>query len=114
MLFERYQFQTHKLNGLDWKVTYDRLTSRFNVYANSKKIYSCLLLFISFRNKKLLVQGEEYHLKVIWLLLWRAKLAGPNGDIIDELLEIRRRKSLVVITFMALLIIVKIIMTITR
>ncbi len=55
MLFKRYQSQAHQLNGLEWKVTYDRLTSRFKLFANDKQIYSCLLLFLSFRNNKLLV-----------------------------------------------------------
>ncbi|MCK7458900.1 hypothetical protein [Idiomarina aminovorans] len=93
-MFKRKQQQTHQLESQKITVSYDRLTSRFLITSNNEVIYSRLLFFIPFLTLKVTISDETYRLKVLSLIIWRAKLEKNGHLVIPELLERRRSKSI--------------------
>ncbi len=119
MIFERLQRQTHQVNTSQFEVSYDRLTTRFNIVSGEKLLYSKLLLFWPFHKARFEFQTSQpnnkvqyYEVRIFWFIFWSAKLysyspvplaVDPSSAkeaqlsstiVVPELLEIRRRKSI--------------------
>ncbi|WP_244213081.1 hypothetical protein [Idiomarina ramblicola] len=93
-MFKRIQEQTHQLGDTQITVSYDRLTSRFVITSGSEVSYSKLLFFIPFTTSKVSISQTIYSVKILSLIIWRAKLLHNGLTVIPELLEKRRSKSI--------------------
>lgn len=93
-MFKRIQEQTHQLGDTQITVSYDRLTSRFVITSGSEVSYSKLLFFIPFTTSKVSISQTTYSVKILSLIIWRAKLLHNGLTVIPELLEKRRSKSI--------------------
>lgn len=103
MKFERTQTQSHKVANSTLHVFYDRLSTKFVLKENDKPIYSAFLGLLPIRKSVILINGEFYTIKIFWLLLWQSKIVRKNDVIINELLNRRRRQSIVLLIYMALI-----------
>ncbi len=74
-------------------ICYDRFTTRFSVISQTKPVYHCWLGLWPFRRVNLILNQQPYQLRIFWFILWRARLKGPVGFKIDELLNARKRQS---------------------
>ena len=108
MAFERIQKQSHTIEDTSISVSYDRFTTRFEIKSSTEVIYSSLLLFFPIRNAKILINNQEYSLKILWFLLWRSKLTNSEGIVVKELLYRRRKKSIGLFIYFLLITMVKI------
>jgi hypothetical protein len=103
MNFERIQSQKHEIADSTIDVLYDRFTTKFVVKENSALIYSAFLGICPIRKSEIVVNGNSYSLEIFWLLLWRSKIINKGSVVINELLARRRRQSIVVLIYMAII-----------
>jgi hypothetical protein len=103
MNFERIQSQKHEIADSTIDVLYDRFTTKFVVKENNALIYSVFLGICPIRKSEIVVNGNSYSLEIFWLLLWRSKIINKGSVVINELLARRRRQSIVVLVYMAII-----------
>ena len=101
MAFVRTQVAHHKIDSSVVRVSYDRLTSKFEIKESDKLIYSAYLAFMPIRKSEITINGKTYQIKIFWLLLWQSKLQDDNGVVVSELLESRRKKSVILLFYFA-------------
>mgnify|MGYP003663781251 CR=1 FL=1 len=103
MAFERIQKQTHTISGLMVIVSYDRFTTRFNIMCEDELLYSSLIL-LPIKKTKIFINNQEFTLKIFWLILWKSQLLDIDGSVaIKELLARRRKKSIGLLIYFALI-----------
>lgn len=102
-MFKRMQQQTHLLGHTQITVSYDRLTSRFVITSGSEVSYNKLLFFIPFTTSNVLISQTTYSVKILSLIIWRAKLLNNETVVIPELLEKRRAKSIGYLVYSSLM-----------
>jgi len=103
MRFERIQTQRHEVSDSTIDVLYDRFTTKFVVKENNAPIYSAFLGIGPIRKSGIVVNGSSYTLEITWLLLWQSKLKSKDSVVINELLARRRRQSIVMLIYMAII-----------
>jgi len=103
MKFERVQNQSHEFGDCTVDVSYDRFTSKFQLREREVVIYSAYLFWLPFRRKKLSIGANSYQLTIFWLILWSSKLHNDDGVLIKELLWWRRRKSINLLIYIAII-----------
>lgn len=103
MGFVRVQTQQHKLDSSVLEVSYDRFTTKFKLKADNNLIYSAYLGLLPIRKSKISINGTNYSLKIFWLLLWKSNIQNDNGVVIDELLYLRRKRSIGILIYVALI-----------
>jgi len=89
----RFVREQHSTPSGDLAVCYDRFTTRFSLSLDNHLVYQCWLGLWPFRRITLRLNSQTYQLSIRWLVLWRARLIGPEGVYINELLSARRRQS---------------------
>lgn len=102
-MFKRIQQQNHQVADTQILVSYDRLTSQFQISNGDDVIYSRSLLLLPFVRSNIVISNSTYSLKVISFILWRAKLEQSGNVVISELLRPRRAKSIASIAYSALM-----------
>lgn len=103
MKFERIQSQKHEIADSTIDVLYDRFTTKFVVKDNNTLIYSAFLGICPIRKCEIVINGNSYSLDIFWLLLWRSKITNKDSVVINELLARRRRQSIVVLIYTAII-----------
>jgi hypothetical protein len=103
MKFERIQTQRHEISDSTIDVSYDRFTTKFVVKENDMPIYSAFLGIGPFRKSEIAINGNSYTLEIFWLLLWQSKLKSKGSVVINELIARRRRQSIVMLIYMAII-----------
>ncbi|QPG05453.1 hypothetical protein IT774_15365 [Salinimonas marina] len=104
----RFVQQQHVTKLGTFDVRYDRFTTEFLLYHNNQPAYRCWLGLWPFRRVSLNLNQQVYHLNIRWLILWRARLIGPAGIHIKELLSARRRQSYIFAAYTLLLMVFKV------
>ena len=107
MAFERIQKQTHTIANKTVLVSYDRFTTRFEIKSEEEVIYSSLVL-IPIKKSKILINNQQFTLSIFGLILWKSQLVNDDGVVIKELLQRRRKKSIGLLIYFALISSVKI------
>ena len=102
MVFERIQKQTHIIAGTTVLVSYDRFTTRFEIKSEKEVIYSSLILF-PIKKSKILINNQQFTLKIFWLILWQSQLVNVDGVAVKELLYRRRKRSIGMLIYFALI-----------
>jgi hypothetical protein len=102
MAFERIQKQTHIIVGATVLVSYDRFTTRFEIKSEKEVIYSSLIL-LPIKKAKILTNNQQFTLKVFWLILWQSQLVNADGVAVKELLCRRRKRSIGLLIYFALI-----------
>lgn len=102
-MFNRLQQQSHQVGDTQILVSYDRLTSQFQIFNGNDVIYSRSLLLLPFIRSNIVISNSTYSLTVISFILWRAKLEQSGNVVISELLRPRRAKSIASIAYSALM-----------
>ncbi|MFQ6371412.1 hypothetical protein [Shewanella sp. YIC-542] len=95
MHFERFQTHQHNIAGSILDVSYDRLTTKFELRADGSVVYSKYLWCWPKHRAVINMGGGDYLLKVYRFLLWGAKLSDNDALLVKELLPKRRRRSIV-------------------
>lgn len=108
MGFIRVQKQRHKIESTDIYVSYDRFTTRLKIKSDDNVVYSAYLALLPFRKDNIIINKKQYTLKVFWLLLWKSSLEDSNKVVIDELLYLRRKRSIGLLIYAILITSVKI------
>ncbi|MFT6987948.1 MAG: hypothetical protein ACJAT7_003814 [Psychromonas sp.] len=107
MAFERIQKQTHIIADKTVFVSYDRFTTRFEIKSEKEVIYSSLVL-LPIKKPKILINNQQFTLSIFWLILWKSQLVNTDGVVVKELLQRRRKKSIGLLIYFALISSVKI------
>ena len=107
MVFERIQKQTHIIEDKTVFVSYDRFTTRFEIKSEEEIIYSSLVL-LPINKPKILINNQQFTLNIFWLILWKSQLINTDGVVVKELLQRRRKKSIGLLIYFALVSSVKI------
>jgi len=107
MVFERIQKQTHTIADKIVFVSYDRFTTRFEIKSEEEVIYSSLVL-LPIKKPKILINNQQFILSIFWLILWKSQLVNTDGVVVKELLYRRRKKSIGLLIYFALISSVKI------
>jgi hypothetical protein len=102
MAFERIQKQTHIIAGTTVLVSYDRFTTRFEIKSEEEVIYSSLIL-LPIKKTKILINNQQFTLKIFWLILWQSQLVNVDGVAVKELLYRRRKRSIGMLIYFALI-----------
>jgi len=103
MKFQRFQKRQHKFESSELDVSYDRLTTKFELKENGTLVYSVFLGLLPFRRSKLVINDKPATLTIFWMIFWSSKLQNSDGSVVSELLPQRRRKS---IGFLAYIVII--------
>lgn len=103
MPFERIQTQQHQVANRILTAHYDRFTTRFSLCLDGAPLYHCYLIWAPVRRDRIDVAGLPLTLHITWLLLWRAKLTNSTTTFVEELLAIRRKKSINLMIYLAVL-----------
>ncbi|HHP0469523.1 TPA: hypothetical protein ACRZ6V_001178 [Vibrio harveyi] len=99
MGFKTVQTQSHYVDGILVTAEYHRLSTRFTLRIGEEILYSKRLYAIAFRNAPMTINNQCYRVRVIWCLIWRARLTKDNTVVIEELIDKRRSKSLFTLVF---------------
>ena len=102
MKWNRKQGRQHQLNSTEWVVQYDRLTTEFTVHVKDVCHVRRYLLFWPIHRFLVEVDNSKYVLDIRWFLLWRSRLKHNDSVVIDELLPLRRRRSIAMLGYIAL------------
>ncbi|MFT6689851.1 MAG: hypothetical protein ACJAXH_000357 [Colwellia sp.] len=108
MGFERIQAQRHKIGNSTLETCYDRFTTKFELKENEKIIYSAFLCVCPIRKKEILINETAFTLKIYWLVLWQSKLENNDGVVVKKLLCRRRKRSIGLLIYVAIITSVKI------
>jgi hypothetical protein len=107
MAFERIQKQTHTIADKTVLVSYDRFTTRFEIKSDEEVVYSSLVL-LPIKKTKILINNQQFTLKIFWFILWQSQLVNADGVVVKELLYRRRKKSIGLLIYFALISSVKV------
>ncbi|MFM2595074.1 hypothetical protein AAFX19_19895 [Vibrio harveyi] len=99
MGFKTVQTQSHYVDGILVTAEYHRLSTRFTLQIGEEILYSKRLYAIAFRNAPMTINNQCYRVRVIWCLIWRARLTKDDTVVIEELIDKRRSKSLFTLVF---------------
>lgn len=99
MGFKTVQTQSHYVEGILVTAEYHRLSTRFTLRIGEEILYSKRLYAIAFRNAPMTINNQCYRVRVIWCLIWRARLTKDDTVVIEELIDKRRSKSLFTLVF---------------
>ncbi len=88
------QEQEHLFHSTRILCRYNRFTSRFQIFVDDELKFDRLLVLLG-KTGQLSINGEKYDVEIRLLPLWRSRLTRQGEVIIDELLEARRRSSIV-------------------
>ncbi len=108
MTFEQIQQQTHHIADTKVLVSYDRFTTRFELKKGEEVIYSTRLLFLPIKNVNILINEQEFTLKIFWFILWKSTLVNNDNVVIKELLVHRRKKSIGLLSYCVLVSCIKV------
>ncbi|MBA6254392.1 hypothetical protein [Colwellia sp. MB3u-55] len=107
MAFERIQKQPHTIADKTVLVSYDRFTTRFEIKSDEEVVYSSLVL-LPIKKTKILINNQQFTLKIFWFILWQSQLVNADGVVVKELLYRRRKKSIGLLIYFALISSVKV------
>ena len=107
MAFEGIQKQTHTIADKTVFFSYDRFTTRFEIKSEEEVIYSSLVL-LPIKKPKILINNQQFTLKIFWFILWQSQLVNADGVVVKELLYRRRKKSIGLLIYFALISSVKV------
>jgi hypothetical protein len=108
MKFQRFQKRQHTFASSELDVSYDRLTTKFELKENSTLVYSAFLGLLPFRRSKLVINDKRATLTIFWMIFWSSKLQNSDDPVVSELLPQRRRKSIGVLAYVVLITTIKI------
>lgn len=103
MKFQRIQKRQHTFESSELDVSYDRLTTKFELKENGTLVYSVFLGLLPFRRSKLVINYKPSTITIFWMIFWFSKLRNSDGSVIPELLPQRRRKSIGVLAYIVLI-----------
>lgn len=112
MKFERIQQQSHTISGNTVLVSYDRLTTRFKITIEQEVICSFLIL-LPIKKVNLLINNQPFTVSIFWFILWKSQLINTEGVVVKELLYCRRRRSIGMFAYVALISSIKIAILLT-
>ncbi|CAE6905444.1 hypothetical protein OA39_02630 [Vibrio campbellii] len=99
MGFKTVQTQSHYIDGILVTAEYHRLSTRFTLRIGQELLYSKRLFIVAFKNAPITVNNRSYRVRIIWCLIWRARLTKDDTVVIEELIDKRRSKSLFTLVF---------------
>ncbi|WP_289116990.1 hypothetical protein [uncultured Idiomarina sp.] len=108
MKFQRTQKREHTFESAELEVSYDRLTTKFELKEKGTLIYSAFLGLLPFRRSKVVINDKTSTITIFWVIVWFSKLRNSDGSVISELLPQRRRKSIGVLAYIVLITTMKI------
>jgi hypothetical protein len=88
-------------------VSYDRFTTRFEITSDEEVVYSSLVL-LPIKKTTILINNQQFTLKIFWFILWQSQLVNADGVVVKELLYRRRKKSIGLLIYFALISSVKV------
>lgn len=93
-MFERIQKETHIVEDRKLIASYDRFSTIFTLTLGDKVLVSKRLVFTLRYESEIEVESKIFKLHVFAFVLWRSKLTENNEVIIEELITLRKRKSI--------------------
>ncbi|NKF51295.1 hypothetical protein G3R49_12085 [Shewanella sp. WXL01] len=121
-MWNRFDSAIHIINNQKWSFRYDRFTSAISLNVgehrkvskegnNSDNSHVTVVRSFSYfapkRKINFSYQGQQYQLSISWLLLWRSQLLEHSAEstsvVIKEVFTKRRRRSITIGCYVALL-----------
>ncbi len=120
MKFKRIESQTHQIDGISLLTSYDRFTGRItlssvsNKAVSNKAVLASKNMFLSpFSPRSFCLNDKQYQLRASWVLLWQSSIVeivqphNTSVSIINELLPKRRRRTVMVCSYVAMMSLIK-------
>ena len=107
MSFERFHKHRHIVADNKVCVSYDRLTTKFEIKVGDNIAYSKHFWFWPRHYATVQIGSSSYALGVCWFFIWGASLKKGDSVVVKELLPKRRRRSISLLGYSVFIILLR-------
>ena len=116
MQFKRIESQTHQIDDTSLRTSYDRYTGKLTLSSlRDGAVLASKNIFLSpFSSRSFCLNEKQYQLRASWGIIWQScivEVIKPHNStrtIIKELLPQRRRRTIIVCSYVAMINLIKI------